>query len=105
MNGNNVHIERHKQDSNPNPIIESESSGNQASEETDGQEPQGLKVRAKYGAKERTEPPKQVAYLPSVLEACLDISDYTTTPINNWGAFIEAQASAWGAGDFALGLR
>lgn len=97
MNGNNVHIERHKQDSNPNPNIESEGSRNQELEETYGQETQGLEVGAKYGAKERTVPQEHVSYLPSVLEACPDISDYTTTPINNWGAFIEAGKLARGA--------
>lgn len=115
MSGNTIQNERHKQDSNPNLISESEGSRNQELEEISGQQREVLAgaERLKERATPRTGRPRHSAQLEeggttapdstpplqlaSVLEACPDVMDYTTQRIQNWSEFIEAGKLARGA--------
>ena len=76
LNANESPDERHKQNSNPNPLIELEPSP---------REGRGAREEPKTGPKasaERTYP------LGMILEACPDLADYAKGGIHNWRDFI-----------------
>ncbi len=96
MSGNDRHIERHKQDSNPNPILELEGPGKPGLEENSASQDRPALADAPP-TQEREAKATAPLGLSTLLEACPAIKDYTTSGIGNWSELIEAGNLARGA--------